>query len=899
MDTPQNELQRIKRRRKGQTLAEFAITLPILLILVFGVIEFGRVFQAWVTLQNAARTAARYASTGQFNETKYPVNENQITDETSIIDCRLDEDSRGSLTNLSVDGATVQVYDGSEGFFATWYDGENCEPNRIDHQDMRKDIARTVSIIDEARRGAAGLALGPDPLEGVNTEAGVRQFLYKQWERPLPVGENLYHEGWDQPSYFDVMICSSRSMRNEFSSAYNGNFPTRFMTVLDAGDIAKAGGPDPFGNDNRAPVCVLNEQPPVDGGSTQNAGVPWLDAGGPGDAVTVVITFNHPLITPLGLAPYIPLQARRAAVNEAFRAAEATGALQGGAAITADLDLRPTAILKIKNPGVTQVGNIWVINAPNGTTQAPVLLSGEDSSDPDGTIVNLKFTQNQLDATVWVLSDQNEANPVPTDPIPVKPEGRFVFPTNQVIEVFLEVKDDGGNTATTSIQFMIKTPDPTVTPSLTPSAQPSLTPIPPFSCDLLKAGNLSFFNNRVYIEIQNQNFKSTVLTRANFNWKQVAAFPNMTVNGLSLNGILHWRGQDNFPPTDTNADTPTPSNVFIDADRTVPGEDTSVWEAVFNNGPAPIQDPFNNVFWMTQYDFAGTTFSFANPEGGADCVIPLNLATPTPSPTVNPNQATNTPTWTPDCAGSEVKIRFENFDTFGVVRLVVTNLRVVPANFSDFSVNWVKRSSQQVLEKVIAGGESAADLTNGTLIWQAASGQDAQPPTVGGTTGAAGSAVNNYTTGATGPEGQWMTNYSFPPNSTTNLWIKFGVTNSTPDTAFGMVPSDLNGSWFQIGCGTPPTGGEPGGGSGTWYGGDGRITIFQEPSPFPTYTLAPSNTPRPTFTPGPTSTTGPTNTAAPPPTITNTPRPSNTPPPAPTDTEVPPDGPPSDGSVDG
>jgi hypothetical protein len=41
------------QRRTGQTLAEFAITLPILLLLLFGIIEFGRIFQAWVTLQNS------------------------------------------------------------------------------------------------------------------------------------------------------------------------------------------------------------------------------------------------------------------------------------------------------------------------------------------------------------------------------------------------------------------------------------------------------------------------------------------------------------------------------------------------------------------------------------------------------------------------------------------------------------------------------------------------------------------------------------------------------------------------------------------------------------------------------------------------------------------------------
>jgi len=34
------------RNRRGQTMAEFALTLPILLLLMFGVIEFARIFHA-------------------------------------------------------------------------------------------------------------------------------------------------------------------------------------------------------------------------------------------------------------------------------------------------------------------------------------------------------------------------------------------------------------------------------------------------------------------------------------------------------------------------------------------------------------------------------------------------------------------------------------------------------------------------------------------------------------------------------------------------------------------------------------------------------------------------------------------------------------------------------------
>lgn len=45
---------------KGQSLVEFALMLPILLLIVLGVIEFGRIFLLYTEASNAAREAARY-----------------------------------------------------------------------------------------------------------------------------------------------------------------------------------------------------------------------------------------------------------------------------------------------------------------------------------------------------------------------------------------------------------------------------------------------------------------------------------------------------------------------------------------------------------------------------------------------------------------------------------------------------------------------------------------------------------------------------------------------------------------------------------------------------------------------------------------------------------------------
>lgn len=53
---------RSRRFDDGQGLAEFAIVLPIFLLIVFGMIDVGRVVWATDDITNAAREGARYAS---------------------------------------------------------------------------------------------------------------------------------------------------------------------------------------------------------------------------------------------------------------------------------------------------------------------------------------------------------------------------------------------------------------------------------------------------------------------------------------------------------------------------------------------------------------------------------------------------------------------------------------------------------------------------------------------------------------------------------------------------------------------------------------------------------------------------------------------------------------------
>ena len=51
--------------RRGQALTEFALILPILLLIVFGVFDFGRAIFAYNNVANAAREAGRTAIINQ------------------------------------------------------------------------------------------------------------------------------------------------------------------------------------------------------------------------------------------------------------------------------------------------------------------------------------------------------------------------------------------------------------------------------------------------------------------------------------------------------------------------------------------------------------------------------------------------------------------------------------------------------------------------------------------------------------------------------------------------------------------------------------------------------------------------------------------------------------------
>lgn len=60
---PRRQAQGVTRRARwsGQGLAEFAFIVPIFVVMMFGIVDFGRVIWAFNSVENAAREGARYA----------------------------------------------------------------------------------------------------------------------------------------------------------------------------------------------------------------------------------------------------------------------------------------------------------------------------------------------------------------------------------------------------------------------------------------------------------------------------------------------------------------------------------------------------------------------------------------------------------------------------------------------------------------------------------------------------------------------------------------------------------------------------------------------------------------------------------------------------------------------
>ncbi|MGB9897232.1 TadE/TadG family type IV pilus assembly protein, partial [Thermanaerothrix sp.] len=281
---------RTARRHRAQALVEFALALPLFLLLIFGIIEFGRFMQAWLALENGARFGVRYAVTGAYNP--------DYCDEADAIYGLGDEDLADGKVDCKVPARRDWNGDGR----VTTEDDRMAEEmtNRL------QDWARLPSIRDAALAGAMGIAAAFDDFT-------IAQDYLGYLSHPLTSFSTQYRGNPNRTGYFAISICSSRH--------YDGGQPQfGFLTAERL---------DPQYH-SYLPVCIEMDE-------NGNIIRYMDDPGGPGDRVRVTLTYRHALITPLpniaalwtpganGWWDGLLVSAQREGIVEKFRVSRVTG----------------------------------------------------------------------------------------------------------------------------------------------------------------------------------------------------------------------------------------------------------------------------------------------------------------------------------------------------------------------------------------------------------------------------------------------------------------------------------------------------------------------------------------------------------------------------------------------
>src|SRR5262245_21338601 len=180
--------------RFGQGLVEFALILPVLLLVLFGIIEFARILQAWLSVENGARFGVRYAVTGTFDP-KY------CADAASHLEAAYPGIGADDLA----DGVVDCLIPSSQSNYQT-------------RQDALKDYARLFSIKEVATGGAVAILSNPDP-SVAEADAG----------------------------YFRVTVCSTRDFDGDGQPDFQWNppVPGDFLSAFCVQDPDGSAGPLP------------------------------------------------------------------------------------------------------------------------------------------------------------------------------------------------------------------------------------------------------------------------------------------------------------------------------------------------------------------------------------------------------------------------------------------------------------------------------------------------------------------------------------------------------------------------------------------------------------------------------------------------------------------------------
>jgi Flp pilus assembly protein TadG len=119
------------QHNRGQTLVEFALILPAFLMLIMGIVEFGRLMITYAGVASASREAARYGAT-------VGVNASGVEHFADCAGIRAEAKRVAAIAPITDADITIQYDNPSTGFFEA-----SCPPSQFELGDR---VIVTVSI---------------------------------------------------------------------------------------------------------------------------------------------------------------------------------------------------------------------------------------------------------------------------------------------------------------------------------------------------------------------------------------------------------------------------------------------------------------------------------------------------------------------------------------------------------------------------------------------------------------------------------------------------------------------------------------------------------------------------------------------------------------------------------
>lgn len=558
-------LLKLWHAQRAQGMLEFALALPVLLLLIFGVIEFARILSAWLSVENGARFGIRYAVTGEF-ELSY---------------CT----AAGSALGLSADDLADGQVDCR---VPAWVeDNENKESLLV-------DWARLPSIRETATNMALALSIDPAALQG-------------------------------EPHFFKVTICSSR-------------------------DANANGNPDFVLHEANTPEFRPARCTPSD------------DPGAPGDRVTVVVDFNHPLILPFisNIWPQIHLTSRRDGVVERFRTSRV---------INLPMDIVLPTFTPTVSPTPTQTPTPTITPTPTPVPDCSLYSIGEFSVDGNAELstslintatdnpqitrfsLNWDFAEDMADArnylnlyadwmavggyTVWGNGANDSNSPTDTGAESVFTwTGPINFPAGSSLNYRADLDNQWPEFGTDMVgsdfgltMFL----DNGCVISRSPATRPIVTPTP--DCSLLTLTRAQIVDDNFDLRVRNSNAATAYLIDSTLVWPMSWG---MYFNEMAYAGYLYYTVDSTSSPVSAQ---PNPAVAH-------PGFTSQTWRADFNNWPAVPQTGYFSGDLLFDFPGWGTCQVFGDlnyvppPTATATPRVPN---TPLPTNTILPPTATATP----------------------------------------------------------------------------------------------------------------------------------------------------------------------------------------------------------------------------------------------------------------